>query len=186
MSEFQGVVSNVSAFPYNGKNLWSFSLNGTKGFFRCGDTRPRVEKGDYVKFTATTGKNGAYNVDTKSIDAKTGESQATGVKIPAAGTSGASASGVGREDYWVAREARDVSTQKRIEIQSCRNSAIEFLKILLANGEFKLPAKNKVAALEAALQHYIDKFIKENAGESAKDAVAQATDEELLDPQVYS
>lgn len=165
---YQGVVSSISSFNYQGNLLWSFQLSGDKGtYFRTGSNAPKFEKGDLVNFVGEPGKNGSVNVNVKTIQSKKGDSEAADVGVanvvrsvrPSQNGSGS------KDDYWVAREQRDISTQKRIERQSCRNSALEFMKLILDKGEFKLPAKNKVEALEEMLSHYQEKFLIDNSGE---------------------
>jgi hypothetical protein len=166
---YQGTVSNISSFDYqdprSGKTskLWSFQLNGDKGiFFRTGSDTPKFEKGDFVNFNGEAGKGNSVKVDVKSIQAKKGDAETASNGV---GNLQSTGRGVSKDDYWTQREVRDVATQRRIERQSCRNSALEFMKILLDKGEVKLPAKNKVEALEAMLTHYQEVFLKDNAGE---------------------
>lgn len=162
--QFKGVVKDVSSFPYNGKDLWSFQLNGDRNYYRCGDKKPAIESGQYVLFDANqSNKQGSYNVTKGSIQVKAAEAEATGVKIPErVSTSGATSS---KDEYWSRKEERDVATQARIERQSCRNSALEFVKILVGQEAIKFGAKaDKTEILEQLLAKYTEEFIADNAG----------------------
>lgn len=175
----QGVVSKVSSFDYNGKTLWSFQLNGDRSFYRTGDKRPTVEQGQFISFDAKQGgKQGNFNVDLNSITIKKEEQQAKGVV--GAFTNGAS----NKDDYWTKKEARDVLVQARIERQSTRNSALEFIKILIQQEAVKVPAKNKVEFFEQLLGHYQEEFIADNSGESMAKAAQQASDDSNNDDKV--
>jgi len=73
---------------------------------------------------------------------------------PGAGQGGTQRSsggaGAGKDQYWADKEKRDVETQKAIQLQSSRNSAIALLGVLLSNGAVALPT-TKGKAYDAAL-----------------------------------
>jgi hypothetical protein len=46
-----------------------------------------------------------------------------------------------KDDYWKRREERDLETQKRIQLQSARNSAIAAAEVIVNTGAIKLPAQ---------------------------------------------
>jgi len=176
---YQGVVSNVSSFPFQDKKLWSFQLRGDKGiYYRTGEDAPRFEVGDFVNFEGKPGKQpNSVTVDFKSIQTKKGEAvrEASGLN----GLAGNAGSGVvnSRPDnaYWEAKDAR-------IERQACRNSALELIKILLSQDAVKFGAKaDKVDIIEKLLDHYTDQFIDENNG---KKKAAPTADVENLDDTV--
>lgn len=160
---YSGSVQKVSSFNYNNKKLWSFTLKGQKGFFRTGEDHPNVEPDQNVTFEGNPDPKGNVQVVKGTI--KLGvESRATGVE---AGVTGTRTSSYVSGNSYPTKTERD-ATQKRIETQSCRNSALELVKILLDKGELKIPAKtDKVEFIEALVKHYTDQFIKENAGDSA-------------------
>lgn len=165
----QGTISKVSSFDFNGKTLWSFQLQGIEGYFRTGEKKIAAERGQYVTFDAKPGKNGSYNVDASSIVVKAAEKEASGVQVARSTSSGT----LSKDDYWSRKEDRDLSVQKRIERQSTRNSALEFIKILLAQEAVKVPAKNKVEFLEELLAHYQEQFITDNGDEGVKEKRAE-------------
>jgi hypothetical protein len=47
--------------------------------------------------------------------------------------------GAGKDQYWADKEKRDIITQKAIQLQASRNSAIAVLGVLLSNGAVALP-----------------------------------------------
>lgn len=177
--QYQGVVSNISSFDYMGKVLWSFQLNGDRAYYRTGNVKPKAEQGQYITFTAEPGKNGSINVDTKSIQAKSAEAEASGVGALKA-TSQVSGSN-SNQGYWEAKTERDIVTQARIERQSTRNSAIEFIKVLISQEALKIPAKNKLEFFEQLLSHYQDEFILDNSGETKEDKKAAKEEDSSTD-----
>lgn len=177
--QFKGVVKEVSSFEFKpGTHLWSFSLNGDRNYYRCGDRKPAIESGQFVLFDANAGnKQGSFNVTKGTIQVKAAEAEATGVVAAVKSTGGS----LGKDDYWGNREARDIQTQKRIEKQSCRNSALEFIKILLSQeNAVKFGAKaDKTDILEKMLAKYTEEFIVDNAGKKDEEpeVVETAVDE---------
>jgi hypothetical protein len=145
--QYKGVVSNISSKDWSNKTLWSFQLNGQRDFFRTGDKKPPVERGQYITFEAIAGKTGGLNVDVNSIQVKEAEKEASGIVLqePA------------KDTYWADKDAR-------IEKQACRNTALQFIQILLAQEALKVPAKNKLEFFEELLSHYQSKFIADNSG----------------------
>ena len=49
--------------------------------------------------------------------------------------------GMSKDDYWARKEERDIETQKKIQYQASRNTAIAALDVLLKAEAVKLPAK---------------------------------------------
>lgn len=182
--QFKGVVSSVSPFEFNGNTLWSFQLNNDRSYYRCGKVKPKIEVGQYIIFEGTPGnKQGSVNADTKSIQVKSVEEESSGIDLYKAKASGAAKS---KDDFWERKETRDIATQKRIEIQSCRNSAIEFVKILFSQEAVKVPAKQaeKVPFIEELLAHYQEQFLKENSGEKTELVEATADPTDAIDTEV--
>lgn len=160
---YAGQVQRVSSFDFKGKKLWSFTLKGQNGFYRSGTDHPNVEPDQSVTFEGNPDPKGNVNVVKGTIKLAT-EQASTGVSY--AVVAGGNKTGYVANSYPTKLERE--STQKRIEIQSCRNSALELVKILLDKGEIKIPAKtDKVQFIEALVSHYTQQFIKENAGDVA-------------------
>lgn len=187
--QYQGVVSNVSYFDYQGKKLWSFQLNSEKGvFYRTGNDKPSVEQGNFVVFEGAPGnKPNSVNVKAYNINVKQGEQTATGVSagVVATGNTKSNDSPVSpNEDRRYETKADREARNTRIELQSCRNSALEFVKILLSKDAIKFPAKgDAVAILEGALDHYTKQFVEENQGKEPQ--AAQPVQEDSDDQVPY-
>lgn len=83
-----------------------------------------------------------------------------------------------KDDYWNRKEERDIETQKRIELQSCRNSALALIDAMIKTESLpKLPAQAKREAfLIELLSRYTQQFIAENAGKPATTDAPQAVD----------
>lgn len=165
---YSGVVSNVTSFDYNGKKLWSFQLSNVRTYFRLGDSAPKMEKGQFVSFTGSADAKGNVKVDIHSINSKPADAKTEIAGIKGFRTAVQTASTeMTSNGYWEMKTMRDIETQKRIEIQSCRNSALQFIQILSSNEALKLPTKNRLEFLEALLEHYIVEFQGRNTGATA-------------------
>lgn len=161
---YSGNVQKVSSFDLGNKKLWSFTLKGVKGFFRTGEKHPNVEQDQSITFEGNPDTKGNVNVVQSTIKLAT-EQQSTGVSTAVVGSGNRTAFAGSSYPTKLERDA----TQKRIEIQSCRNSALELVKILMDKGEIKIPAKtDKVEFIEALVKHYTEQFIHENAGQPEK------------------
>lgn len=68
--------------------------------------------------------------------------------------------GASKEKYWEDKAVRDIDTQKRIQKQASRNSAIEMASMFLAAGAIKLPENpgKRYEIIAALVQEWIDKF----------------------------
>lgn len=159
---YNGTVQKVSSFDFNGSKLWSFTLHGTRGFFRTGKTHPGIEPNQLISFEGQADGKGNVKVESNTIQlSKTQES--TGVGSAVGG--GAELSVPASEDRRYQSKAEREALQQRIELQSCRNSALELAALVLQYGEVKFGAKtDKVAAIEEMVQHYTDKFVSANSG----------------------
>jgi hypothetical protein len=185
MSKVVGTVSAIlSSTAKNGTKYWRFQVSEEKRSFGVGTIAPKFATGDLVSFTVQKNDNGFWDA-VGEVEKVQGNPTAAGYAANPRGTapSGARATTLSKDDYWANREQRDVDTQKRIELQSCRNSAIEVVKVMLTpvEGELpigKLPAKNKrydfILALVDEITH---RFIDANAGKKSNPAEAP-TDEQ--------
>lgn len=104
---------------------------------------------------------------------------------PAQGGSGRPAAGggpgAGKDTYWADKEKRDIITQKAIQFQASRNSAIAALDVLLKVEAVKLPAKqaDKYDAALALLDELTARFQEQTtAVMTGKAPKAQAHDQE--------
>ncbi len=160
---FKGVVTNASSNDFNGKKLWSFQIQGVRAYFRTGEINPNLVKGDYVEFEAEgPDQRGNYRADVNSFSKKAGNSQ-----VEAKGPSGFRKAFNSQPSRDFPTKAERAETQSRIEIQSCRNSALELIKVLLSQDAIKFGAKaDKVAIIEELLEHYTAEFLERNNGKN--------------------
>lgn len=180
--QYSGVVSNASSFDFDGKKLWSFQLNNVRAYFRLGTTPPKFEKGAYVEFQGQADAKGNVKVALDSIvikDSSVAKEQG-GLKGFRSAVQSSPSQSSNKEmtstDFWGDKAIRDIETQKRIEIQSCRNSALQFITILLAQEALSIPAKakNKTHLLEELLEHYLVEFKERNQGVVPQHGKAEA------------
>lgn len=174
----QGVVKDVIAKPWKDKTLYSFKLSDGN-YYSTGVKSP-PSTGSSIKFEYSTNSRGYKDVIGTSIV----NWQSAGVHDVAVAGNVARSKGLTKDDYWEQKAQRDVETQKRIEIQSCRNSAIAFIAATVAAGAVKLPAKesDKLGVLEEFLTKYTNKYLEENKGApKTTEASNEVTSESLKD-----
>ncbi|MDE2097336.1 MAG: hypothetical protein KGL39_08845 [Patescibacteria group bacterium] len=167
----KGVVARIFEKEFANGMAYSFTLRGDRTFYRSGNKKPTFSEGDSIQFDVEMKGANAYAKGVsqwKSEDVVQGRTAAA-VAIPRTA-----------DDFWRRKETRDIETQKRIELQSCRNSAIELVKLLQSLEAVKLPAKqaDKVPVVEELVKHYTKYFIDENAG---KDAAIEAVNEAAVE-----
>lgn len=183
MSELQKVIGAVEVITPDAKGFYKIQIKG-KLYSTGAKTAPDCAVGQTVEFTPEakewTGRDGKkstfYNVAEGTLKVVTAPSQAT----PGAAQTQAprSAGGMSKDDYWFNKEQRDLAneakreiTQQQIQQQAARNAAIEFTKILSdqdaivygkapADGT-PIPRKKKLEVIEATVDHYTAKFLRE-------------------------
>jgi hypothetical protein len=161
----QGVVARIFDRTFGSDIVYSFTLKGDQTFYRLGSTPPTFAEGDSIRFeTSQKGKNTYANrvVPWKEDGIRPGASNSAASVV-------ARASGAGprtADEFWRNKELRDVQTQQRIELQSCRNSAIELVRLLLGPGveAVKLPAAQakKEQVVFEMVQKYTADFLAQN------------------------
>jgi hypothetical protein len=116
-------------------------------WYGCGFVTPdklKFTKGDKISFTYT--ENGQYkNVDLRSVEVQ------KGTAAPTASSAGPNHS---NSTNWDLKNAQDAERQRAISVQSCRNSAIEVVKILKELDA--LPLGSKKQDIAGNLEKYID------------------------------
>jgi hypothetical protein len=148
----QGRIQYLNEKPFGNKTLYSFKLFEDETLYMCGDKAIPAKKGDYVTFDATQNPKGQTIVNTRTLQVKQAEVQTA--------RTGGFVKDTGKDDYWNKREARDLDTQKKIEWQASRNSAIAAANVILANGALKMPAKEagKYEAVLALIDELTARF----------------------------
>lgn len=139
-----------------GSSVYSFKLDDGE-WYRTGFEKPPAELsvGDSVKFSYTEDQYGKQ-VDLSTLKIKKNPN-------PAAQSTGGSTGGNGKDDYWKAREERDIEIQKRIGYAGCLNSAIALAEVLIPTGAFpvsdaKLKSKDGLPLTQAVLVQLADEF----------------------------
>lgn len=178
----KGTVKAISQKEFNGKTMYSFKVD--EDWFGCGPDNPKLDKGDLIEFDYT--ENGRW----KNVAVKTISVLRKGSEVFKASTRKVSVGGA-RDEYWVKKEERDVVTQKVIQLQSSRNSAIALADVLLKNNAIKLPeaqakrmdvvvalVKDLTALFEAeSLAH---RGMEEAAVEKEEETTEEAGEEETI------
>jgi hypothetical protein len=174
----QGVISKVHSRPTQWGPMFSFQINGSKDYFGTGKNPP-PDAGTTVIFDEEV--NGRGYKEAKNIQiVPAGGPPRSGVSVGS--MSIPQNESMSKDDYWRRKEERDqakeekrdlkeAAKQRVIETQSCRNSAIEFVKLLITpqNGEvgLKLPAQAKREEfLFTLVNTYTNAFLKANTGEN--------------------
>lgn len=150
-------------------------------FYGFGKRRPSAKQGDYVTFAAD--QNGKYwNADDKTLIVTESTSDSVPSKASTPYTDKTS-----KDDYWKEREKRDIVIQGKIQMQSARNSAIEFVKLALSADAIKLPAKqaDKADALFEFVNHYASLFNDITNGKEATQSSSDETVEHNTDENDY-
>lgn len=169
-----GVVSKISEKDWYdrkaGENitLYSFALDGEKGWFRTGTTRPPMNEGDYVRFVVDTTKG---NVELESIEQVEGTAPTRAPRAsdnsgrrfpPKKGGSGGTASQ--RDDYWKDKEKyyKEVEVP-RITFSACQSRAIEVVKLALGNDALSLGTKKseRLENLLAVVDEVTERFVEQ-------------------------
>ena len=182
MTEVIGTIEAVAAPRKFGKfTNYGFKVDGQ--WYSA--NKPVPPKGSYVIFDAT--QNGEYWNVTKNTEVELKEAgEPTSTRKAANGARGGAFT---KDDYWRNKEARDLANEPKqrakeatIELQSCRNSAIELVKLMLTPGlEIipKLPAANKREEFVFQLvQTYTEQFLDANEGLRASHLGEQVDDEQ--------
>lgn len=143
-----------------------YSVKGNDGeWYSAGKIRP-PEEGSYVEITWEVDAKGYKKV--KSFNRLQGQAPTQNVAKGAL----LGSKNLTKDDYWNRREERDIQTQARIELQSCRNSALELVKLMLQADALPVPTKkaDREAFLAEAVEHYTQEFLKANAGHGQAEA----------------
>lgn len=179
----KGVVARIYSKEFGDSTAWSFTLRGDRTFYRLGNKKPAFSEGDSIQFEVEMKGQNAYARGVSQWSSGNVEQGTPVATISAPRTA---------DDFWRRKEQRDIETQKRIELQSCRNSAIEMVALIVKAEALKLPAKaqDKAPVIEELVQHYTQFFLDRNAGkepvekidtEAAVEAVVETKKEDNND-----
>lgn len=160
-----GIVSKVFSKQFGDKTLHSFVLQDQDGvYYRSGEMAPGVKQGDVVEFEVK--QSGANLYAQLPI-------KVTGTLSPAKTSRGKGGfkSGVtasGKDDYWTAREERDIEAQYSMRWQGAYERALKLYPLLLEAEAIKPPTTIKKLADRAP---YVKGIINELATEIYMDTL---------------
>jgi hypothetical protein len=181
MSKVVGTVQAVMSSAGRSQTFWRFSVDGDKRSFGLGSREPKFTRGSLVSFVAMKSEKGFWEVDGEvELLQELPPSPPPGVAARVGAiTTGTTSSGVrstvSKDDYWKNREDRDVEKDKTIQLQSCRNSAIELVKVLLSrtgdDALIALPAaKKRYDFILNLVDELTQKFVDANDGKKEPEA----------------
>ena len=149
MPNVSGVVKWVGSKAVRNSTLWSFSVEGNTEFFRCGFTKPNINKGDNVTFEYEVNQYGnqVNAKDIRVIGAAPVNAPTKGASWPTQGVGGGS-----KDDYWKKKEENDVVKDASIQYMACTNTAVSILKLAQDAGVLTLGAGAKANKLDTLLQ----------------------------------
>ena len=146
MPNVSGVVKWVGSKAVRNSTLWSFSVEGNTEFFRCGFTKPNINKGDNVTFEYEVNQYG-NQVNAKDIRVLGSAPAQAARAAPTQQVSGGS-----KDDYWKKKEENDVVKDASIQYMACTNTAVSILKLAQDAGVLTLGAGAKANKLDTLLQ----------------------------------
>lgn len=146
MPNVTGVVKWVGSKAVRNSTLWSFSIEGNTEFFRCGFTKPNINKGDNVTFEYEVNQYG-NQVNAKDIRVLGSAPPQAARTAPTQQVSGGS-----KDDYWKKKEENDVVKDLSIQYMACTNTAVSILKLAQDAGVLALGAGAKAGKLDTLLQ----------------------------------
>lgn len=149
------VVQRVSDRNIKGTTYFSFKGQddiwyGTK------QTKPPAA-GTYVQFEASQNGRGYWEASNLVVIDQPKEEATSGANVALAAVGAAKKPARNSEAYWANREDRDVEVQRRIELQSCRNSALALVSTILQNEVVKKP---KQADQEEFVLALVDRYTR--------------------------
>ncbi len=147
MPNVSGVVKWVGSKAVRNSTLWSFSVEGNTEFFRCGFTKPNINKGDNVTFEYEVNQYG-NQVNAKDIRVLGSAPPQAARPTPAPQVFG----GGSKDDYWKKKEENDVVKDASIQYMACTNTAVSILKLAQDAGVLTLGAGAKANKLDTLLQ----------------------------------
>jgi hypothetical protein len=142
-----GQVTQVYQKQWQDKTFYSLQLNDGENY-GFGPFKPSAGIGDKVEFEAEKNPKGFWAAKKDTLKVTKGTEQEV---------TAASAKAVSKDKYWTDKETRDIHNDQLRSLGACRNTAIEWIKVLLQNEAAKLPAA--AAKKEEALNHLLDSYV---------------------------
>jgi hypothetical protein len=168
MAVVEGIIGRVSSRQFNGKNFYSFALNGQDGWYGTGIKRPPPE-GTSVRFESKKTPKGYLEVD-GAIEIRT-DGEAGTARISSNGSSNTSSGNAGvvgnsgaggyskksaeERGYWDRKEQRDLKNDADRELGASRNTALNIIDLMIKHEAVKFPA---VAKREEFIWTLLDKY----------------------------
>jgi hypothetical protein len=155
--QLSGTVQRIFNNTVRGKSLYSFTLRGKDGFINLGGNAPTFKEGDQVAFDADPAQKPGNFTNVKNVVVGA-DTPVTNYSPPFQQRSNGavrSAASMTKEQYWERKEERDIETQKRIQLQAARNTAIAYLT--LSNAIEPIP---DAETLESAFSDLVDEFVE--------------------------
>jgi 2C-methyl-D-erythritol 2,4-cyclodiphosphate synthase len=151
----EGVVYRVFEKPTKFGKMYSVKLMDDPQYYGTGRNAPPVREGQQVQFNASQNERGYWDADVKSF-------KVVEASVSAAPSARSSIKVNAKDDYWTRKEERDLLNDKLRNIGAARNTAIEFVKFIVAQEAVTLPTKkaDKADALLALVEHYRAEFQK--------------------------
>ena len=184
---YKGQVQYVN--PKNEWGKYSFRLLDDEMYYNTLKD-PASLKGKVVSFEGTQRGTRSVEVDEESLEIAEDSAPITNANVrkfvPRRGAARATSSGLTKDQFWENKEKRDVEKDRRIELQSCRNSATAFVDLLFKLGAVDL-TKIKVAAkvefIEKLVAHYQEQFVAENNNLQTTSTSAPAAESEAVEAE---
>lgn len=183
--KYEGVIGYVSEKPYQNVTLYSFTIKGIDGFFRCGQKKPKEKVGSYISFLAETDQKGNKNVDMESINGSVRQPAPPQNKdVPEGHQSSqpVKAYADAQAEKELRKQAWEQQKQRSIHYQSAHKDAIELAKFIVEKDFIKLPTAytSKYSALMALVDDLTNKFFADyELDHSFKEAVAAEIADDL-------
>lgn len=164
----QGVISRVFDKDFGDGPTYSIKLQGDETFYRVGK-KLYFKQGDAVEFDTNIKNNNTYANNLRPwVEGPT----STAAPVSEVAKSATAA----KSDYQ--------ATQARIELQSCRNSALELVKLVLQVDGVTIPTKkpDREAVVVEMVNHYTQMYLDQNAAGKPSNATPEVSVESSEDP----
>ena len=154
----------VGIIKENTGGFYATAVDGV--WYGVGKGHPPFVEGDYIEFNFS--ENGNYkNMDVRSV-VKKEASVTQAVPVKTVTKSMSKTVGMSRDDYWADKALKDIDKDRRIQLMSSRNAAINTVELLLNSNALKVPeAIGKrydviLAAIGEITNHYESNLLDNN------------------------